>query len=237
MSYDVFADDLTAIEIHPNKKQIINTINPHSYITAKDDSLFQEALRHSDILLPDGSGIVVATKYLKQKQIKKIAGSDLHPHLLYLLNQQGGRCFYMGSSQDTLDKIQSRLLVEYPNIKARFYSPPYKEHFSDKDNEEILDTIDCFKPDVLFVGLTAPKQEKWLQEHKDDIDASVLCCIGAVFDFYAGTVKRPSQFWLDLHLEWLPRLLNEPKRLWRRNFVSTPLFLWDLFLYKIRVRR
>lgn len=71
MSYDVFADDLTAIEINPNKKQIINTINPHSYIIAKDDSLFQEALRHSDILLPDGSGIVVATKYLKQKLIKK----------------------------------------------------------------------------------------------------------------------------------------------------------------------
>lgn len=161
----------------------------------------------------------------------------MHPHLLRLLNEQGGRCFYMGSSQDTLDKIQSRLLEEYPNIRAVFYSPPYKEHFSDKDNVEILAAIKYFKPDVLFVGLTAPKQEKWLQEHKDDIDASVLCCIGAVFDFYAGTVKRPSQFWLDIHLEWLPRLLNEPKRLWRRNFVSTPLFLWDLFLYKVGLKK
>jgi N-acetylglucosaminyldiphosphoundecaprenol N-acetyl-beta-D-mannosaminyltransferase len=233
MSYEVFTDDLEKISLLESK-QIINTINPHSYITAKSDSLFKEALRDSDILIPDGSGIVLAAKQIEKKKISKIAGSDLHVHLLKQLNTQKKRCFYMGSSQNTLDRIKERLSVEYPLIEARFYSPPYKAVFSNEENQSIIDAIQDFKPDVLFVGMTAPKQEKWLHEHKNFLDFKIACSIGAVFDFYAGTVKRPSQFWISLHLEWLPRLLKEPKRLWRRNFVSTPLFLVDMIRYKMK---
>ena len=85
---------------------------------------------------------------------------------------------------------------------------------------------------MLFIAMTAPKQEKWLNKHRDHIDVNIICSIGAVFDFYAGTVERSSQFWIDNHLEWLPRLFMEPERLWKRNFISTPLFLWDILIYK-----
>ena len=226
MGYDVYSDDVKKIEIPKNRKKIINTINPHSYITAKNDKTFEEALRCSDILLPDGSGIVLASKHVNGDNIQKIAGSDLHIHLLELLNAEHGTCFYMGSSWGTLEKIKERLNREFPNVEAGFYSPPFKEKFSEKDNNDILKAINDFKPDVLFIGMTAPKQEKWLYEHKDKIDANIICAIGAVFDFYAGTIKRPSQLWIDLHLEWLPRFVNEPKRLWKRNLVSTPKFLF-----------
>lgn len=236
MSYNVFVDDINQLQIS-DTKQIINTINPHSYVTAKSDPLFQEALRDSDILLPDGSGIVIAAKNLHGIQIQKIAGSDLHIHLLKLLDASGGKCFYMGASQNTLDKIKDRLSREYPNIKPEFYSPPFKPEFSEEDNAAIRQVINDFKPDVLFVGMTAPKQEKWLHQHKEMLNTKIGCSIGAVFDFYAGTVQRPSQFWINLHLEWLPRLLKEPKRLWRRNFVSTPLFLIDLLGYKIGIKK
>ncbi|MDP3465887.1 MAG: WecB/TagA/CpsF family glycosyltransferase [Sulfuricurvum sp.] len=232
MSYNVFTDDINTLKI-TDKKQIINTINPHSYVTAKSDPAFETALRDSDILLPDGSGIVIAAQKLHGAQIKKIAGFDLHIHLLKLLDASGGKCFYMGASQNTLDKIKDKLTAEYPNITAAFYSPPFKPQFSDEDNAAILKAVNDFEPDVLFVGMTAPKQEKWLNEHKESLNTKIGCSIGAVFDFYAGTVVRPSQFWIDIHLEWLPRLLKEPKRLWRRNFVSTPVFLWDLMKYKI----
>lgn len=233
MSYDVFTGTVDQISI-TNTKQVINTINPHSYVTAKSDPLFETALRDSDLLLPDGSGIVMAAKHLHKLNISKIAGSDLHLHLLSLLNQSGGKCFYMGASQKTLDLIKERLSVNYPNVIAELYSPPFKPTFSDEDNNEIIERINTFKPDVLFVGMTAPKQEKWLHEHKNRLDFKLATSIGAVFDFYAGTVQRPSQFWINIHLEWLPRLLKEPKRLWRRNFVSTPLFLIDMFHYKIK---
>ncbi len=235
MSYDVYIGDLDKINFFDGKK-IINTINPHSYIVAKKDKLFQEALRGSDILLPDGSGIVMAAKYINQKHIKKIAGMDLHNHLLELLNAKHGKCFYMGASIKTLSKIKKRLTSEYPYIGAEFYSPPYKEYLSDEDNINILNTINEFKPDVLFIAMTAPKQEKWLHKHKDLIDTNVICSIGAVFDFYAGTVERSSQFYIDHHLEWLERFFHEPKRLWKRNFISTPLFLWDLILYKLKIK-
>jgi len=85
--------------------------------------------------------------------------------------------------------------------------------------------------------MTAPKQEKWLHQHKDDLEFTISSCIGAVFDFYAGTVERPKQIWIDLNLEWLGRLVKEPKRMWRRNFVSTPLFLFDLLLFKFGIKK
>jgi N-acetylglucosaminyldiphosphoundecaprenol N-acetyl-beta-D-mannosaminyltransferase len=236
LGYKVYADSIEKIKFTSNK-QIINTLNPHSYITAKSDKLFNSALLDSDILLADGSGIVLAARQINNSSIEKIAGSDLHIHLINLLNKKHGKVFYMGSSKTTLENIKNRLKIEYPNIKSEFYSPPFKDTFSKFDNDQIIDAINQFNPDVLFVGMTAPKQEKWLHKHEDQIDAKILCCIGAVFDFYAGTIKRPSQFWINIHLEWLPRLLNEPKRLWKRNFVSTPLFLWDIVLYKVRLKK
>ena len=237
LGYDVFIDTLSSITIDTTKKQVINTINPHSYVTAKDDKLFKEVLCDSDVLLPDGSGIVMAVKYCNGEVIQKIAGNDLHAHLLKLLNEEGGSCFYLGSSSSTLDKIKDRIRIEQPNIRAGFYAPPYKVQFSDEDNQVIIQVIQAFNPDVLFVGMTAPKQEKWLYEHKEKVDFKVAASIGAVFDFYAGTIHRPSQFWINIHLEWLPRLLKEPKRLWRRNFISTPLFLLDMILCKVGIKK
>jgi len=231
MDYDVFVDRLEELDI--TSKQVINTINPHSYITAKSDVLFKKALKDSDLLIPDGSGIVLAAKVINTKMIQKIAGADLHTFLLTKMNEKGGKVFYMGSSQNTLDKIEEKIKEEYPNITVKSYSPPFKPEFTQEEDTVIVNIINDFKPNILFVGMTAPKQEKWLHQHKDNLHFNVASSIGAVFDFYAGTVKRPSKIWLDLHLEWLPRLMNEPKRLWRRNFVSTPLFLWEILKFKI----
>ena len=101
----------------------------------------------------------------------------------------------------------------------------------------MIDAVNSFQPDVLMIGMTAPKQEKWAYLHRDRLDAKYICSIGAVFDFYAGTVKRSSPFWIGIGLEWLPRLLREPKRLYKRVFFSGPEFLWDLFLYFVRIKR
>lgn len=235
MNYNVFANSLDSLDL--STKKIINTINPHSYITAKYDKLFFEALQYSDFLIPDGSGICLASKSINKKSIKKIAGADLHKFLLQNMNKEGGKVFYMGSAKKTLEKIEKRINKEYPNIKVASYSPPYKDEFLEKDNQEIINRVNEFKPDVLFIGMTAPKQEKWLYTNKDRLEFTVASCIGAVFDFYAGTVERPSSIWINLHLEWLGRLLKEPKRMWRRNFISTPYFLIDVFLFKFGFRK
>jgi len=232
MSYEVFVGDLENIDLL--NKNIVNTINPHSYITAKNDKLFESALRNSDLLIPDGTGIVLAAKMINKKIIKKISGADLHKFLLKKMNLKNGKVFYMGSSKNTLEKIEARIKKEYPNITVESYSPPFKPEFTQHEDEVILKLINEFKPNVLFIGMTAPKQEKWLHTHKDNLEFNVASSIGAVFDFYAETTKRPSQIWLNLHLEWLLRFLYEPKRLWRRNFISTPLFIIEILKFKMR---
>lgn len=215
------------------EKLIINTINPHCYCETKNDTFYRESLQKTDILIPDGIGIVWAVKILTGHKIERIAGADLHQHLLQQVNQTGGKIFYMGSAPSTLKKIEKRVKKEYPNVKVGSYSPPYKQEFTKEDNDAIVNAINAFKPDVVFVGMTAPKQEKWSYKHKDQIDAKIIASVGAVFDYYAGTIKRPGKLWQKLGMEWLPRFVREPKRLWRRNFISTPCFLWDVFKAKL----
>ncbi len=235
MGYSVFTDNLSSIKLN-DKKQIINTINPHSFVVAKDDEVFYKALNNSDTLLPDGSGIILASKILKNKKIKKIAGANLHQHLLELLNNINGKVFYMGASQDTLNIIKQKIFKEYPNIRIDSYSPPFKDTFSENENSEIIERINRFTPDVLFIGMTAPKQEKWLYKNRDKLNFKIASSIGAVFDFYANKIVRPSNFWINMHLEWLPRFFKEPRRLWRRNFISTPLFLLEILKYSVKMK-
>ncbi|WP_111308316.1 WecB/TagA/CpsF family glycosyltransferase [Confluentibacter sediminis] len=226
----VYTASLSEIQI--NKKHIINTINPHSYCEAKKDNVFAEALLNSDVLLPDGSGIVLATKILTGKKINKIAGADIHHFLLEQADLKKQKVFYLGASKSTLNLIEKRIAKEFPNIQVASYSPPYKQEFSQEDTNTMLSKINTFKPSIVFVGMTAPKQEKWVYNNKESIDAITITSIGAVFDFYAGTVKRSAPIWIDLGLEWFPRLLKEPRRLFYRNFVSAPKFLLECFWYK-----
>ena len=192
---------------------------------AEREPQFKKALHASDVLLPDGIGITIAAKILYGARIKKIAGADIHDFLLHQLNERKGSCFYMGASKTTLEKIEQRIGKEYPNIEVGSYSPPFKKEFTPTENAEIIAAVNVFQPDVLFVGMTAPKQEKWSMEHKDVLNVKgPICAIGAVFDFYAGTVTRPSKVWQNLGLEWLGRLLKEPKRMWKRYIYYGMIF-------------
>jgi N-acetylglucosaminyldiphosphoundecaprenol N-acetyl-beta-D-mannosaminyltransferase len=237
LSYEVYGSELDEIDINTNGAVVINTINAYSYVVAKKDPLFRKALQSSAVLVPDGFPIVVAAKFLKGKKIKKIAGADVFFHFCEKMNREKGKCFFMGSSEKTLERIRNRLNTEYPNILSGFYSPPFKKEFSEEENSEILTNINAFAPDVLFVGMTAPKQEKWVHQFNSKINARIIASIGAVFDFYAGTVERPSKFWIKLNLEWFIRLLKEPKRLWKRYLIHSPIFFFDMLLAKVRLKK
>ena len=227
--YNIFSSSLKSIDLVNNK--VINTINPHSYCVAKRDLQFKEALLSSDILLPDGVGIVLAERFLNGKKIKKIAGYDLFLFLMNKLNKDSGSVFFLGASKKTLEKIKYKCLNEYPNITFGSYSPPFKTRFSKKDSKIMCDNINSFKPDVLFVGMTAPKQEKWVYEFKNHLEAENICSIGAVFDFYAENIKRAPKFLIIIGLEWLYRSLKS-KRLFKRNFISNPKFVLDIIKIK-----
>ena len=212
----------------PDGKLLINTINAHSYNTALKDSLFAEALTKGDVLIPDGASVVMACRWLKAKSqpTERIAGWDLFVHEMDRLNRKGGTCFFMGSSEKVLELIRKRVAVDYPNIKVETYSPPYKPEFNEEDNQGIIEAINKANPDLLWIGMTAPKQEKWTYTHWKELDIHChVGTIGAVFDFFAGTVERAPLWWQEHSLEWLYRLLKEPKRMWRRYIIGNTLFL------------
>lgn len=254
----------------PEGKLLINTINAHSYNTARKDELFAEALTNGDVLIPDGVSIVKACRWIKAKSQPKerIAGWDLFSFEMENLerkqcgtlnvecgannssleNSQSALAdnpkfkiqnsefrspqrtvMFMGSSEKVLDLIVKRAAEVYPHLKVVTYSPPYKPEFSEEDNKAIIDAINAADPDLLWIGMTAPKQEKWTFSHWNELNIHChVGTIGAVFDFFAGTVERAPVWWQRHGLEWLYRLLKEPKRMWRRYIIGNALFLFNV---------
>ena len=254
----------------PEGKLLINTINAHSYNTARKDGLFAEALTNGDVLIPDGVSIVKACRWIKAKSQPKerIAGWDLFSFEMEnlerkqcgMLNVECGAnnssldnsqsaladnpkfkiqnsefrspqrtVMFMGSSEKVLDLIVKRAAEVYPHLKIVTYSPPYKPEFSEEDNKAIIDAINAADPDLLWIGMTAPKQEKWTYSHWNELNIHChVGNIGAVFDFFAGTVERAPVWWQRHGLEWLYRLLKEPKRMWRRYIIGNALFLFNI---------
>lgn len=220
----------------PEGKLLINTINAFSYDNARKDVLFSEALQKGDVLIPDGISIVKACRFLNAKSQPKerIAGWDLFVYEMEKLNRVGGRVMFLGSSDAVLNLIRQRVAEKYPKIEVDTYSPPYKPEFSDEDNEAMISAINHSNPDLLWIGMTAPKQEKWAYTHLDRLDVHChIGTIGAVFDFFAGTVKRAPERWQRAGLEWLYRLLSEPRRMWRRYFIGNAKFIYYIMLEKI----
>lgn len=225
----------------PEGKLLINTINAHSYNTAQKDVVFAEALTNGDVLIPDGASIVKACRWIKAKSQPKerIAGWDLFVHEMERVNKENEgtkkKVMFLGSSNNVLTLIKARAEKDYPNIEVITFSPPYKPVFSDKDNRMMIESINNTKPDLLWIGMTAPKQEKWTYEHWNELNINChVGTIGAVFDFYAGTMQRAPIWWQEHSLEWLYRLLKEPKRMWRRYLIGNILFLWNIFTKEYR---
>lgn len=220
----------------PEGKLLINTINAFSYDNARKDVLFSEALQKGDVLIPDGISIVKACRFLNAKSQPKerIAGWDLFEYEMGKLNRVGGKVMFLGSSDAVLNLIRQRVAEKYPKIEVDTYSPPYKPVFSDEENEAMISAINHSNPDLLWIGMTAPKQEKWAYTHLDRLDVHChIGTIGAVFDFFAGTVKRAPERWQRVGLEWLYRLLSEPRRMWRRYFIGNAKFIYYIMLEKI----
>ncbi len=209
-------------------------LNPHSVRMAANDPLAEAALKAADILIPDGIGVVLASHILGGGIRERITGSHIFRELSCRLNREGNASyFFLGSTEETLAAIKTKLALEFPHISfAGAYSPPFTECFSEEENRAMIESINGTVTDVLWVGMTAPKQEKWIYENINKLNVKFVAAVGAVFDFYVGNVQRSHPWFLNHGLEWLPRLLQEPRRLWRRTFISAPLFLMRVLAHR-----
>lgn len=213
-------------------------LNPHSLVVAKSDETFRLALQEADLLLPDGAGILLASRVLGAGLPERVAGMEFFLGLCEHAEQAGGfSFFFLGSSERALALIRNRLARDYPNIDfAGGYSPPFKAEYSSAELDDMIQAVNAARPTVLWVGMTAPKQEKWIHVNRDRLRVPFAGAIGAVFDFYAGTTERAPAWAQQTGLEWLVRFAREPRRLWRRNLVSTPLFLFEILKTALAAR-
>ena len=241
----------------PKGKVLINTINAHSYNVAQKDELFAKALStgvanetnkscgdYTKYLVPDGASIIKACRFLKTKSQPKerIAGWDL---FIFEMNALKASCtveeqlkerpvvMFVGSTEQTLEKIVKHVEDDYPMFDVKTYSPPYKEEFSSEDKQKIIDAINEAKPSLLWFGLTAPKQEKLVHSIFDELQINChVGTIGAVFDFYSGNIKRAPMWFQEHSLEWFYRFCQEPLRLWKRYTYGNLLFAYNILKEK-----
>jgi N-acetylglucosaminyldiphosphoundecaprenol N-acetyl-beta-D-mannosaminyltransferase len=206
--------------------------NPHSLVLARADQQFRVALRSASAVVADGVGCMVGAALAGVTIGPRITGSNFFRALMSALQTAGcGRVFFFGSSDLVLAILKERCRQDYPSLAIDTMSPPYGD-WSEDESESFIERINASRPDVLWIGMTAPKQEKWMDANGARLNAPVIGCIGAVFDYYAGVVRRAPQWICDLGLEWLYRLAGEPSRLWRRTAVSAPQFLWATWLQR-----
>lgn len=214
-------------------------LNPHSYAIACDNPEFRTALHSAHWLVPDGAGVVLASRMLRGGITSRITGPDTFQAVSRALDKQGPfTVLFMGSTPSTVGAVAARYRQDFQNAtRVDTFSPPFRDVFSEDDVRAMRAVIERCAPDVLWVGLTAPKQELLLTQFSRAPAYRFAAAIGAAFDFYAGNVNRSPPIFQRLGLEWLPRLLQQPRRLWRRMFVSAPRFLWHVVRDALSRRR
>lgn len=198
------------------KGEYICVSNVHTTVMSHDDLGYMKVQNDALLRLPDGRPLSLVQKKRGYSDAKRVTGPDL---MLELFNDKKLKHYFYGSSEETLNKLCVNLEKEYPDIKiVGMYSPPFRTLTVEED-KKIVKQINDSKPDIVWVGLGAPKQENWMHEHKNIING-LMIGVGAGFDYHAGNIKRAPKWMQNCSLEWLYRLMQNPKKLFKR-YMST----------------
>lgn len=198
--------------------------NVHSAVTARENNALAEALDSSDIVLPDGAPIAWTLRHKGFPDQSRIAGPDLMLKLCAELEHTNIGIFLFGSTDDTLQKLRSQLLMRFPDLDIRGVLSPAFGNWSTMLENNYIDDINNSGAGAIFVGLGCPRQEIWMAQRKTDI-SGVMLGVGAAFDFHAENIKRAPRWVQKTGLEWLHRLLSEPRRLWKRYLITNTKFI------------
>lgn len=201
----------------------ITFVNAHTNVTAYEDKAYCKVQRDAKINFADGQSIVFYEKRHGFSKAKRVAGPDFMEEILKISAEKGYRHFFYGSSPKVLKKLEEKLKQKYPNVEIKMYSPPYESNLS-RDYGKDLQMINDFHPDFIWVGLGAPKQERWMNLQNGKVNG-VMLGVGVGFAFHAGTIKRAPKWMQNVGLEWFWRMLTDPKRLVKRYFVTNTKFI------------
>jgi N-acetylglucosaminyldiphosphoundecaprenol N-acetyl-beta-D-mannosaminyltransferase len=218
-------------ELHRDHPKSFVFLNPHSVVIAEHEPAFRNAIVNANGIFCDGVGLSLAGLLLNRRRAVRVYGFEFFLALSRELSaRQLGRVFFLGGTDDSLAQLVPKYRREFPGIpEVGAYAPPYREEFGGAEIEEMARQIAAHHADVLWIGLGSPKQEKVLLQLMQTCELSFGAAIGAVFDFYTGRIPHAPAWIRRIGLQWAHRLALEPRRLWKRTLISSPLFLWLVF--------
>ncbi|TKH44069.1 glycosyltransferase [Paenibacillus terrae] len=230
-NYD-FNDLLEFIDtsIEHQRHSYILTCNVDHVIKLRKDDEFRKVYSDAGAVVADGMPIIWASRLLKKPLKQKVSGSDLFTRLGEAFEDRGYRLFFLGAADGIPEKAMLNLQESYPNMNVvGCYSPSYGFEKNEEENRHIVQLLQETRPDIVFVGVGAPKQEKWIYRYYETYRAPISIGVGATFDFLSGNVKRAPELMQRTGFEWFWRLSQEPKRLWKRYLIEDSQFLVLLF--------
>lgn len=215
--------------VHQLSGQYICVGNGHTTVTAFEEADYRKIQNNAVGILPDGEPLSIVSRRRGFKEAQRVTGPDFMERM-FQRGQEGNELthFFYGGRQETLDELQRILKVKYPELKiAGMYSPPFRP-LSEEEDKQAVEIINRTNPDIVWVGLGAPKQERWMYEHQGKVHG-LMFGVGAGFDYHAGKLKRAPIWMQKMSLEWFVRFLQDPRRLWKRYLVTNVKFLWYVF--------
>ena len=199
--------------------------NVHTTVMAFEDAEYRSIQNGGIMAIPDGGPLSSVGKGRGFAQMRRTTGPSYMEEILRISEQHGWRHFFYGSTEETLQKMQKELLQKYPGLQiAGMYSPPFRP-LSEEEDEAVIRRINEAEPDFVWIGLGAPKQERWMAEHQGKVQGFMVG-VGAGFDYLAGNIRRAPKWMQTSHMEWFYRLLQDPKRLFKRYMVTNLKFIW-----------
>jgi exopolysaccharide biosynthesis WecB/TagA/CpsF family protein len=224
--------------VRERKRTFVVTPNVDHVVKLQSDPEFLDLYRQAGMAIADGMPVVWASRLVKQPLKERVTGADLFIELCREAAEQGYSVFLLGSaSQEIIENTAANLKERFPALRiVGSHSPSFGFEKRDAENEAILAMVKAARPDILFVGVGAPKQEKWIGRFMERLDVPVCLGVGASFDFVAGSVKRAPVWMQKTGLEWFYRFIKEPKRMFKRYFIDDMAF-FGLVLKEMRRQR
>lgn len=227
-SFDEALHD-TLARVSSKKGGYVCFTNVHACVMARNNPRYRKVLNDSFLTLPDGRPVFWVGKMKGIRGIQQIPGPDFLPKLLAHNVTPPLRHYFYGGRAEVLEELVESLKTRFPHaVIVGWESPPYRELTAEEDSR-VIRRIRESRADVVWVGLGAPKQEYWMESHCEQFRPAILLGVGAAFDFHAGNMKRAPAWARAIGLEWLHRLMQEPRRLWKRYLVTNTLFIFYVF--------
>lgn len=220
--------------IKKDKKSIF-FINADCLNKAFSNEYYKQTLKKADLVLPDGSGINVACNILNEKLKENVNGTDMLPYICSLSQENSFRIFLLGAKDGVALKAKEKLLEKYPNLQIVGTKHGYINH--DLEQTELINKINSTKADILLVAMGAPMQEAFIDKYKEQLNSSVIIGVGGLFDFYSSNIKRAPMYLRETGFEWVYRMIQEPRRMWKRYILGNPLFIYRVLRYKKQIQK